>query len=66
MIDDMPLFISKGEMKHMGMKLDFNRDVVVMNGKELKLFCTSTGHYCIPLSNFLFRVRKRKRHFTRT
>ena len=48
---EIPLLISKGAMKMMGMKIDFKRDVVIMNQDEIKLYCTRTGHYCISLSS---------------
>ena len=44
------LLISKGAMKQMGMQLDFARDVAIVNGENVKLICTSTGHYCLPLN----------------
>ena len=47
---DIPLLISKGAMKQMGMNLNFVKDVAVINAEEIKLFCTTSGHYCIPVS----------------
>ena len=49
--NDIPLLISKGAMKQMGMKLDFSRDTATVDGHEIKLYCTSTGHYCLPITN---------------
>ena len=37
-------------MKQMGMKLDFENDVAIIRGEKLKLLCTSSGHYCLPLN----------------
>jgi len=31
------------------MKLDLENDIAVIHGKEVKLRCTSSGHYCLPL-----------------
>ena len=47
-----PLLISKGAMKQMGMALDFQRDVAVVSGQEINIVCTETGHYCMPVSVF--------------
>ena len=33
-----------------GMTLDFERDLGIVNHNEIKLFCTKSGHYCIPIS----------------
>ena len=52
--NDIPLLISKGAMKQMGLTLDFSTDTVTLsNGKVIKLMCTSSGHYCLPLSQTL-------------
>ena len=48
--NQIPLLISKGAMKQMGMQLDFAQDVAIVNGENVKLICTSTGHYCLPLN----------------
>ena len=51
--NDIPLLLSKGAMKELGMKIDFKRDVVVLEDEEeVDLHCTTTGHYCMPLNNF--------------
>ena len=49
---EIPLLISKGAMKQMDMKLDLVKDIVTVNGENIKLCCTSTGHYCLPISRF--------------
>ena len=48
--NEIPLLISKSVMKQMGMKLDFARDIAIVRGEEVRLICTSTGHYCFPLN----------------
>ena len=50
--NEIPLLISKGAMKQMGMKLDFENDVAIIRGEKLKLLCTSSGHYCCLPLNF--------------
>ena len=57
--NDIPLLISKAAMKQMGMRLDFRRDMVTLkNGQEVKLMCTSTGHYSLPLSKGTFDLNE--------
>ena len=36
-------------MKKAGMKLDLGNDTAIILRKTIKLNCTSSGHYCIPL-----------------
>ena len=48
--NEIPLLISKSAMKQMGMKLDFAKDIAIVRGEEVRLICTSTGHYCFPLN----------------
>ena len=40
-----PLLISKGAMKQMKMKIDFDRDLALVQGRSVKLYCTESGHY---------------------
>ena len=47
---EIPLLISKGAMKQMGISLDFQKDIMKLNGRNIKLQCTSTGHYCVPVA----------------
>ena len=47
---DVPLLISKAAMKQMGIKLDFQNDVANIYGKDIKLNCNSSGHYCLPIT----------------
>jgi hypothetical protein len=49
---DIPLLLSKGAMKQMQMKLNFSTDTVMLKEEEIDLDCTSSGHYCLPLSVF--------------
>ena len=48
--NEIPLLISKSSMKKLNAILDFTNDVVIVNKKTIPLHCTSTGHYCIPVS----------------
>ena len=45
----LPLLFSKPSMKKAGVKLDLENDTAIILGKTVKLNCTSSGHYCIPL-----------------
>ena len=45
----LPLLFSKPSMKKAGVKLDLENDTAIILGKSIKLNCTSSGHYCIPL-----------------
>ena len=44
-----PLLFSKKSMKRAQMKLDLENDIAEIHGKKVKLGCTSSGHYCLPL-----------------
>ena len=46
---DIPLLISKGEMKRLGIALDMKNDKGTINGKPLSLNTTTAGHYTIDL-----------------
>ena len=48
--NQIPLLISKGAMKQMSMELNFATDTATVHGEQVKLICTSTGHYCLPLN----------------
>ena len=48
--NDIPLLISKSTMKSLGMKIDFSDDSVTLQKKKIKLTCTNSGHYCIPIN----------------
>ena len=47
---DLPLLISKQAMKSTGMILDFNKDSATLNGEEISLDTTSSGHYALSLT----------------
>ncbi len=46
---DIPLLLSKGEMKNLGMALDIKNDKGFINGKPLILTTTNAGHYVVDL-----------------
>ena len=48
---DIPLLLSKGEMKNLGIMLDMKNDKAIINGKPLFLTTTSAGHYVVDLLN---------------
>ena len=48
--NDIPLLISKKDMKKIKMQLNFTNDTVNIHGKVLNLRCTSSGHYCISVN----------------
>ena len=50
---EIPLLLSKASMKKAKLILNFNDDSAQILGQKVKLHCTSSGHYCIPLSNTL-------------
>ena len=47
---DIPLLLSKMAMKRARMTLNFNNDTAEMFGKRIKLLCTTSGHYHVPIS----------------
>ena len=47
---DIPLLLSKRAMKDVGMNLNFERDTVTVFGEDIKLRCTTSGHYSLPLT----------------
>ena len=47
---DIPLLLSKAAMKRAKTHLNFENDTVVMLGRKLKLKCTSSGHYYVPIT----------------
>jgi len=49
---EIPLLVSKDTMKNIGMQLDFEHDTAVIDGEEIQLACTTSGHYCMPLNVF--------------
>ena len=49
---DIPLLFGKPSMKKAKVKIDLENDCASVCGKHVDLHCTSSGHYCIPLSDF--------------
>ena len=47
---DLPLLISKQAMKSTGMILNFEKDRATLNGDEIALDTTSSGHYALCLT----------------
>ena len=47
---NIPLLLSKTAMKRARITLNFNNDTVEMFGKRIKLLCTTSGHYHVPIS----------------
>ena len=47
---NIPLLLSRRSMKRSEMVLDFKNDTVRVNGRDIKLKITHTGHYALPLS----------------
>ena len=47
---NIPLLLSKTAMKRARMTLNFNNDTAEMFGKRIKLLCTTSGHYHVPIS----------------
>ena len=52
--NDIPLLLSKASMKKAKVVLDLVTDTASVLGETVELVCSSSGHYCIPLSNLLF------------
>ena len=48
---DIPLLLSKGDMKKIGIALDIKNDKGYINGKPIILTTTSAGHYVVDLLN---------------
>ena len=49
---DIPLLISNGAMRQMGMKIDFETNTATVKTLEMKLEYSTSGHPCIPITNF--------------
>lgn len=47
---NIPLLLSRRSMKRSEMILDFKKDTVRVNGRDIKLKITHTGHYALPIS----------------
>ena len=50
---DIPLLLSKEAMKKAKTQIDFQEDKINIFGKKVKIYFTSTGHYCIKLKSKL-------------
>ena len=48
--EEIPLLLSKPSMKSLKMNLDFDKDVAYIGNEEIKLSCTSSGHYRLHLT----------------
>ena len=48
--NEIPLLLSRTSMKRANIILDFHTDTIKVGPNEVKLSCTTTDHYCIPLS----------------
>ena len=55
-----PLLLSKKAMKRGEMKINMMNDTASIRGRQIKLKCTSSGHYCIPLQDNVI-IRKKKK-----
>ena len=50
---DIPCLLSKEIFKKAGGKIDFVKDVITLYGMEVKLKSARSGHYVIPLQDFI-------------
>ena len=48
---DIPLLLSKPDMKRLGFKINLANDTLEINGRNIELDTTSSGHYFIPLKD---------------
>ena len=55
--NDIPLLLSRTSMKRAEMALDFETDTAKALGNKVNLHCTSSGHYCLPLTNILLQEK---------
>ena len=53
--NQIPLLMSRSSMKEAQMIINFDYDMAQIALNQVKLNCTSTGHYCIPLTKLLLR-----------
>lgn len=47
---NIPLLLSKSAMRRAKMTIDFEHDLITIMGKTVKLDCTTSGHYRLPIS----------------
>ena len=58
--NELPLLLSRQSMKRAEMIINFSNDTVNVGGKDIiKLTCTTSGHYCLPLIRLLFHDSSR-------
>ena len=50
-----PLLLSRASTKRAQMVLYFETDTAEFLGYKVNLYCTSSGHYCLPLTNLLLQ-----------
>ena len=55
---DIPLLLSKPDMKKMGFTLNMANDTLEVNGVSIELDTTSSGHYFIPLKECAIKVEE--------
>ena len=53
---DIPLLLSKPDMKRLGFKINLVNDSLEVNGRNLDLETTSSGHYFIPLKDCQMKI----------
>ena len=52
--NELPLLLSRQPLKRAETITDFSNDTVNVGGRDIiKLTCTSSGHYCLPLTRLL-------------
>ena len=51
--NETPMLMSRSFLKKAQMIINFDDDMAQILGNQVKLNCTSTGHYCIPLTKLL-------------
>ena len=49
---DIPLLLSKKAMKDAKVNIDFVNNKIEIFGIDLDIFCSTSGHYCIPIFSF--------------
>ena len=47
--NDLPLFLSKEAMKRANTQIDFASDKINILGRDVQVFFSTSGHYCIPI-----------------
>ena len=51
--NEIPLLMSRSSMKKAQMIINFDDDMAQILEDQVKLSCTSTGYYCIPVTKLL-------------